>query len=590
MSSEEIIKKRILDWCSPSFPLSIREEAAKIFNRYINGDKSDDVFGYITELKFGTGGLRGVLGNGPGRMNEYTVGKTTLGFANYLLKKYKNPSVVIAYDSRRKSYDFAYITAGIFASKDIKVFLFDQVSPTPILSYSIRKLKASGGVVITASHNPPEYNGYKVYQEDGSQIVEDVQKELEKEIEAITDWNIPFLDKNDPKFKKNVTLIGKDIKESYYKEFDKVFFAHKIKNKLKVVFSPLHGTAGNWLPGLLEKYGIEVIPVKEQFEPNGEFPTVKYPNPEEIEALELCKKTAETVNADLFIATDPDADRMGTGIKDHNGKYVFLNGNQIGSILCAYLCENIHNIDKNKRYFVFKTIVTTELQREIAKKNGVMVRDVLTGFKYIAEQIRWLENGKDIYNATKDVYLFGGEESYGYLPINFVRDKDSLSSTLLLCMIAEEKGNLLDYLNEIYLKYGLYLEDLKSITMKGIDGLKKMNEIINNLRNTNLVGKEIGKRKIIKVYDYKNKTVNQKEDKEYFRILPPSDVLQYELEPKGILTIRPSGTEPKVKIYISLSSKDIPQSIEELEIQKKELENEVNSIMGMFLAITGLTG
>ncbi len=587
---EDLIKKRILDWCSPSFPLPIREEAAKIFNRYLNGDKSDDVFGYITELKFGTGGLRGVLGNGPGKMNEYTVGKTTLGFANYLLKKFSNPSVVIAYDSRRKSYDFSLVTAGIFASKGIKVYLFDQVTPTPILSYSIRKLKASGGVVITASHNPPEYNGYKVYQQDGSQIVEDVQQELEKEIESITDWNIPFIDKENPIFKKNVILIGEDIKQSYYKEFDKVFFAKKIKKSLKVVFSPLHGTAGKWLPDLLEKFGVQVILVKEQMEPDGEFPTVKYPNPEEPEALALCKKTAEANQADLFVATDPDADRMGAGIKNSNGEYIYLNGNQIGSILCAYLCEKVNSLQKNKRYFVFKTIVTTELQKEIAKKNGVMIRDVLTGFKYIAQQLRWIEENRDIYNSSKDVFLFGGEESYGYLPVSFVRDKDALSSTLLLCIIADEKENLLDYLNEIYLKYGLYLEDLKSITMKGFDGLKRMKEILTKLRNSNLINKEIGDRKIVRVYDYLNKTINYSEDPSYFKILPPSDVLQFELEPKGMITVRPSGTEPKVKVYISLSSKEIPQSIEELEVRKKELENELNSLMGIFLTITGLTG
>ncbi|GIX42937.1 MAG: hypothetical protein KatS3mg129_2670 [Leptospiraceae bacterium] len=398
-----------------------------------------------------------------------------------------------------------------------------------------------------------------------------------------------MLDKDDPVFKKNVEYIGEEIKKSYYNEFDHVFFARKIKKPLKVVFSPLHGTSGKWLPGLLEKYGIEVIPVKEQLEPDGEFPTVAYPNPEEPDALEMCKQLAEKVKADLFIATDPDADRMGAGIRNQQGEYELINGNQTGSILCAYLCEKIQK-KPDKRYFVFKTIVTTNLQREIAKKNNVYIRDVLTGFKYIAEQMRWIEQGKDIYDPKKDIYLFGGEESYGYLPIDFVRDKDSLSSSLLLCMIADEKGNLLDYLNEIYLKYGLYLEDLKSITMKGLDGLQKMQDTISKLRTSNLIGKELGNRRIINVYDYKNKTINNKENKEYFKILPPSDVLQYELEPEGLLTIRPSGTEPKVKIYISLRSKEQPQSLEELKIQKKELENELNTILGMFLAITGLTG
>ncbi|MCS7205994.1 MAG: phospho-sugar mutase [Leptospiraceae bacterium] len=582
------IKKRILDWCGPNFPLEIREEAAKIFHRYLQGDRSDDVFAFMTELKFGTGGLRGVIGLGPGRMNEYTVGKTTLGFANYLLKEFKQPSVVIAYDSRRKSFDFAKITAGIFANKNIKVYLFDQVAPTPILSYAIRKLKASGGVVITASHNPPEYNGYKVYQDDGSQIVGETQTKIEKEIDAIPDWNIPFLDSEDPKFKEMVKYIGDDIKKMYYGEFDSIFFVKKAEKPIKVVFSPLHGTSGKWLPELLEKYGVEVIPVNEQMEPNGEFPTVKYPNPEEPEALTLCKEVAQKVKADLFVATDPDADRMGTGIRDSHGNYVLLTGNQIGSILLAYLAEKIkrHN---DKRYFVYKTIVTTNLQKEIAKKNNLHIIDLLTGFKYIAEQMRWIEEGKYIYNPKTDVYLFGSEESYGYLPIDFVRDKDSLSSTLLLTMAAIEKGNLLSYLDEIYLKYGLYLEDLKSVAMKGLDGLQKMNQIIEKLRSTPLIGKTLDDRKIIKVYDYKYQWINQKPDPEYFKILPKSDVIQFELEPEGLLTIRPSGTEPKVKIYISLRSKEHPQSIEELKIRKEELEKEINTIMGYFLAISGLS-
>lgn len=583
------IKKRILDWCSSYFPIEIREEAAKIYNRYINGDRSDDVFAYMTELKFGTGGLRGVLGTGPGRMNIYTVGKTTLGFVHYLLKHYKSPSVVIAYDSRRQSKEFSEIAAGIFAGKNIKVYLFDQVTPTPILSYAIRKLKSHGGIVLTASHNPPEYNGYKIYQEDGSQIVGESQKGIEEEIEKITTWDIPFINSNDPIFQKNVKYIGEDIKQSYYNEFNQVYFAKKIQKPLKVVFSPLHGTAGKWLPGLLEKYGVEVIPVPEQSDPNGEFPTVKYPNPEEPEALEMCKSLAKKVKADIFIATDPDADRMGAGVRNKHGEYELINGNQTGSILLAYLCEKVKK-ETNKRYFIFKTIVTSNLQREIAKKNGVLIRDVLTGFKYIAEQMRWIEKGNDIYNPKTDVYLFGGEESYGYLPIDFVRDKDSLSSSLLLAMVADEKGDLLDYLNEIYLKYGLYIEDLKSITMKGLDGLQRMQETINNLRNSNIINKELSGRKIIKVYDYKNKTINNKEDKDYFKILPSSDVLQYELEPEGLLTIRPSGTEPKVKIYVSLRSREQPQSIEELQIQKKELEKEINVILGMFLTISGLTG
>jgi phosphoglucomutase/phosphomannomutase len=584
--ADPLIQARILDWCAPSFPLEIRDEAAKIYQRYLAGDRSEDVFAYMDELKFGTGGLRGVLGNGPNRMNAWTVGKSTSGFARYLKKKFSSPSAVIAHDSRRMSSEFARITAGIFAGQGIKVYLFDGVTPTPILSYAVRKLKASGGVVITASHNPPEYNGYKVYLSDGSQFTGEEQAALEKEIESIHDWNIPFLGPDDPLYQKNVTVIRDQIKNSYYEEFQKVVWAKKVSRPLTVVYSPLHGTGGPYLPGLLEKYGVKVIPVPEQIEPDGEFPTVAFPNPEEPEALDLCRQTALKYKADLFVATDPDADRMGAGIRNADGDYTLINGNQTGSILCAFLCENYAKPGAQ----VFKTIVTTELQRRIAEAHNVAVRDVLTGFKYIAEQMRWLENNEAGFDASKDYYLFGGEESYGYLPVDFVRDKDSLASTLLLCMVADRKGNLLDYLDEIYLKYGLYLEDLKSVTMKGLDGLERMNRTIDDLRSSDMKGMKLGNRTIVSVLDYKRQTVDGKPDAERFACLPVSNVLQFILEPEGVLTIRPSGTEPKVKLYASLKHPLQPQSIEELRFLRRELKNELSTVSGLFLAKTGLTG
>ncbi|MDH5655106.1 MAG: phospho-sugar mutase [Spirochaetia bacterium] len=450
---ERAVRKRILDWVSPAFPLEIREEAVRIYMDYIESRLNDEIDFYKGELEFGTGGLRGVLGYGSGRMNLWTVGRVSLAFSRYLKESFKKPALVIAHDSRRMSREFATTAAGIGAVNGIKVHLFKTVAPTPMLSYAVRKLKASGGIVITASHNPPEYNGFKAYLNDGSQLVGSVQKEIEKKINEINEWGqIPFLKETDPLYKKYVSLIGNEIKKSYYSELKKTIFvspaSNPAKKNLKIVYSPLHGTGGPWMSDMLSHFGFKSIPVKEQTEPDGEFPTVKYPNPEEAEAMRLAEETAVNADADIFLATDPDADRMGAGVKTEEGKYVLLNGNQIGSIMCAYLAEKAvssKSKDQKLRYHLIKTIVTTELQRKIADKNKIKIHDVLTGFKYIAEQMSLMESGKKGYQKNKDVFLFGGEESYGYLPVSFVRDKDSLSSTLLLCEILAEKGDLLSY-------------------------------------------------------------------------------------------------------------------------------------------------
>ena len=592
-------RTRILDWAGPSFPLEIREEAVRVYSDYIRPKQTEEVDFYSSELTFGTGGLRGVIGNGPGRMNYWTVGKATLGFSRYLVKHFKNPSLVIAHDSRRMGPEFARITAGIAVLCGLKVYLFDGVTPTPVLSYAIRKLGASGGVVITASHNPPEYNGYKVYLEDGAQLVGPPQTELEETIQSITDWGeIKFLDPEDARFKKNVSMIGEDIKKSYIKEFKRFSFVsapgNPAKENLKIVYSPLHGTGGPWLPALLENYGFAVVPVAEQNEPDGEFPTVKYPNPEEPDAMRLARETAKNVDADIFLATDPDADRLGAGIKVGPGQYELLNGNQIGSVMCGYLCEKIAGARKNKKpgddnHFIFKTIVTTDLQKEISEKNGIQIKDVLTGFKYIAEQMKFMEEGRKKSGFSGDSsYLFGGEESFGYLPVDFVRDKDALASALLLAEIVAEVGDVIAYLNQIYLNYGLYLEDLKSVTMKGAAGKKKIQETIEKLRETDLVGWELGGRRVAAVLDFQNQTRDGVKSEEDFGEMPPSNVLQLLLEPEGKLTIRPSGTEPKVKLYASLKCPDQPSSLDELEGAKKELEDELASLSGAFFARAGL--
>jgi len=593
-AAEIAIRKRILDWCSGAFPFEVRDEAARIYHDYSNGQNSEEIEAYTTDLKFGTGGLRGVIGNGAGRMNRWTVGRVALALGQFLKQTYEHPSIVIAYDSRRMSVEFATTTAGIAASLGIHTHLFEGVAPTPLLSYAIRKLKASGGVVITASHNPPEYNGFKAYQEDGSQLVGEAQETIERNIDALKEWSeIPFLSEDDPRYKQHVSYIGEEIKKSYYNDVKGQLFvsspSNPSKKSLQIVYSPLHGTGGPWLPPFLHHFGFDVHIVEEQAKPDGEFPTVKYPNPEEAEALHLCEETAIALNAGVFLATDPDADRMGAGIKQQEGSYFLLNGNQIGSIMCAYLCEKAKAKKKeDAAYHVIKTIVTTDLQREIAKENGVVIHDVLTGFKYIAEQMRYIEEGSHGYRQGVDRFLFGGEESYGYLPVDFVRDKDSLSSTLLFCEILAEKEDILSYLNQIYLKYGLYLELLKSVTMKGASGQEKIKTALDRIRSESPVGMVLGERKVVAFLDYLHQTKNGSPSPEEFQGLPASNVLQLILEPEGKLTIRPSGTEPKVKLYASLKAPEHPHSLDELETAKEALQNELISIAGIFFAKTGL--
>ncbi|MCB1176086.1 MAG: phospho-sugar mutase, partial [Leptospiraceae bacterium] len=391
--------------------------------------------------------------------------------------------------------------------------------------------------------------------------------------------------------------ISKDVFDTYKKKVLKSgIYNSKISNsereKLKIVYSPLHGTGGVYMKDLLNSAGYKnVFVVPEQQKPDGEFPTVKFPNPEEKEALALCEKHAKAKKADIFIATDPDADRMGVGIRNKAGEYVLINGNQIGSILCAYLCQKVYSKEKvNEKgktkynYFVFKTIVTTDLQFNIAANCKIKIKDVLTGFKYIANEMN------KIAKDPKNKFLFGGEESYGYLPVDFVRDKDSLSSTLLLLEILTEKKDLLAYLNDIYLRNGLYLESLKSIGLSGEAGKKKIQESLDKLRNSDLIGKQIGNRKITAVLDFKSRSGKGDFSKSVFSGLPPADVIQVYLSGKAKLTIRPSGTEPKVKIYSSFQSPSHPLDEEELEEFKAKLKDEILESEKLFIKMAGLGG
>ncbi|TGL69087.1 phospho-sugar mutase [Leptospira kmetyi] len=580
----------IQSWTQEPFPSSVREEANFALKKFSQGESGADVEAFSIPLEFGTGGMRGRLGNGIGRMNEFTVGRAALGFVSYLSGKNKKASIVIAYDSRRRSKEFAEVTAGIAASLGVKVILFNEVTPTPLLSYAIRYYKATGGVVITASHNPPDYNGFKAYLADGGQLVPPDDKKIISKIESISDWNqISILSPKSALYKKMVQAAGKDCFASYKKELSKAgILSSKIKPKdraaLKVVYSPLHGTGGKSMKELLNGFGYKnVFLVPEQKDPNGEFPTVKYPNPEEPEAMELSKKFAISKNAHAFIATDPDADRLGIGVQSGNGEYVLLNGNQIGSIMAAYLCENYALGKKKKKAVLIKTIVTTDLQENIAKKNKVKYKNVLTGFKFIAQVMAKIDKSKT------DFFLFGGEESFGYLPVSFVRDKDSLSSALLLLEILTEKKDLLAYMDEIYLKYGLFQESLKSLTLEGSAGKEKIRKSLESLRTVDLLGKEIHHRKIVGILDYKTQTAKGTASKSAFAGCPSSDVIQVILEGNAKLTIRPSGTEPKIKIYSSFQSLEAPKSKEEISKLTADLLSEIKASEEIFLKLAGLS-
>ncbi|EMS89469.1 phospho-sugar mutase [Leptospira noguchii] len=580
----------IYPWTQEPFPSSVRKEANLALEKFSKGESSPDVEAFSIPLEFGTGGIRGKLGNGIGRMNEFTVGRAALGFVSYLSKKNKKASIVIAYDSRRRSKEFAEVTAGIAAYLGVKVILFKEVTPTPILSYAIRYYKTSGGVVITASHNPPEYNGFKAYLSDGGQLVPPDDQKIISKIESITDWKqIPILSTKDPIYKKMVKFAGKDCFTSYKKELSKAgILSTSLKSKdraaMKIVYSPLHGTGGKSMQELLNSFGYKnVFLVPEQKDPNGEFPTVKYPNPEEAEAMELSKKFAIQKNAHAFIATDPDADRLGIGVKNQNGEYVLFNGNQIGSIMAAYLCETYFAGKKKKKAVLVKTIVTTDLQENIAKKNKVKYKNVLTGFKFIAQVMAKIDKSKS------DFFLFGGEESFGYLPVSFVRDKDSLSSALLLLEILTEKKDLFNYMDEIYLKYGLFQESLKSLTLEGSVGKEKIRKSLESLRTLDLLGKKIHQRKIIGILDYKTKIAKGNASKSAFAGCPSSDVIQVILEGNAKLTIRPSGTEPKIKIYSSFQSLKTPKSKEEIKILTENLLSEIKTSEEIFLQLAELS-
>jgi phosphoglucomutase len=538
-------KDKYQEWLKLPFDNTTIEETKSLLN---NEDELEDSF--YKNLEFGTGGMRGLMGVGTNRINKYTLGKNTQGLSNYLMKVFKsNISVAIAYDCRNNSKELAKVVADVFSANNIKVYLFSDLRPTPELSFALKHLKCQCGIVLTASHNPPEYNGYKVYWEDGGQIVPPEDQNIINEINKLGYREI--------KFKSNSNLI-----EYIDKEVDDVFIKNsiqngklsdnkEIKNKLNIVFTSLHGTSITLIPEVLKKAGFNnVYIVEEQKIPDGNFPTVKSPNPEETEALDMALKLGNKHNADIVIGTDPDGDRFGIAVRNNSNELVLLNGNEVMAILIEYLCQKWKVENKlNGNQFIGSTIVSTPLIDKIAKAYNIECKLGLTGFKWIAKMI------KDFPELD---FIGGGEESFGFMVGDFVRDKDAITSTLLSCEIAallkNEGNSVYSKLQDIHMKYGLYKEELISLTKKGIHGNKEINNIMNSFRNE--PPKTIGNSQIIKIDDFESSTsIDCKTNSKAKILLPKSNVLIFTTLDGTKVALRPSGTEPKIKFYISVNEK-----------------------------------
>ncbi len=508
---------------------------------------------FYKDLTFGTGGLRGVIGAGTNRINIYTVAKVTQGIANYINKKFSKAKVAIAYDSRVKSELFAKETARVLAANKIKVFMYKELMPTPALSFAVRHLKCQAGVVITASHNPAEYNGYKVYGDDGCQMTTDAANAVFDEIKKIDVFNdIKYIDFDMAVKEKSIEYISElDIK-AYLDAVDELSLNKNLKNKekLNIVYTPLNGSGLKCVTKILKMNGfsnINIVSVQER--PNGNFPTCPYPNPEVKEALQEGLKLCEKVNADILIATDPDCDRVGIAVK-HKNEYKILSGNEVGILLFNYICKmRLKNKTMPTNPLCIKTIVTTNMIYPIAQKYGVEVVDVLTGFKFIGEQITNLEKIEE-----ENRFIFGLEESYGYLSGSHVRDKDAVNASLLICEMTsfylDQNLTLVDILNKLYQEFGYYKNVLKSFTFAGVAGFNKMHAIMTQLREN--PPSSINGKKVAHIYDYLNRVkISNNYQKEKIS-LPAADVLKFELIDDISIVVRPSGTEPKLKVYISV--------------------------------------
>ena len=537
-------------------------------------DKKEIEDRFYKNLEFGTGGLRGKIAAGTNRMNVYTVGKATQGLANYINKKFKNPHVAIAYDSRIKSDIFAKESARVLAANNIKVYIYKELMPTPSLSFAVRQLKCSAGIVVTASHNPSEYNGYKVYGSDGCQMTIDSANAVFSEINKLDIFDdVSRMDFNEAVKLGLINFISNDVFEGFINEVSSQSINKNIKNKdnLKVVYTPLNGSGLKCVTTVLKRNGYSNIHVvSTQEKPDGNFTTCPYPNPEVKEALEEGLKVCNETNADILLATDPDCDRVGIAVRS-NREYSLLTGNEVGVLLFDYICKSrIKNGTMPKNPICIKTIVTTDMIYPIAKKYGVDVIEVLTGFKFIGEQIGLLEKKNEDYR-----YIFGFEESYGYLSGSYVRDKDGVNASLLICEMASyylnEGLTLIDVLNKLYSEFGYYKNTMKSFTFLGQSGFEKMQNIMKDLRN-NPPSSFIGN-SVISVFDYLSGKRVFKDSSVEILTLPSSDVIKFELCDNMSLVIRPSGTEPKLKTYISVVSSDRNKSIDLSDKFSKYFEN-----------------
>ena len=569
----ETVRKKARVWLGNEYDDETRAQVQALLDR---DDPTELIEAFYKDLEFGTGGLRGIMGVGTNRMNIYTVGAATQGLANYLLKEFAGLTqikVVIGYDCRNNSRRFADISADIFAANNIKVYLFDELRPTPEISYAIRKLGCQSGIVLTASHNPKEYNGYKAYWNDGAQMVAPHDKNTIAEVNRIRGIaDIRFNGK-----KELIRTLGKETDEQYIRDLTSLSLSSEAVRRhrdLKIVYTPIHGTGVRIIPTALEAFGFKnVIHVPEQDVVSGDFPTVYSPNPEEPAALELAVKRAEATNAELVLASDPDADRVGIAVKNKEGEWTLLNGNQMALLLVYYLIMRRKETGSlHGREYMVKTIVTTETIRAVAEQNGVEMHDVYTGFKWIADMIRKKEG--------KKTFIGGGEESYGFLCEDFVRDKDAVSACCILAeatVWAKDKGlTLYELLQQIYLEYGFSKEVSISVEKQGKSGAEAIEAMMTNYRRHPLT--EIAGSRVTLLHDYVSLKGHSLADGEAFALHMPttSNVLQYFTEDGTKISIRPSGTEPKIKFYCELHSK--VRSVEEIPAAEQAATAKVERI------------
>ncbi|BBF44455.1 phosphomannomutase [Lachnospiraceae bacterium KM106-2] len=549
------------------------DEATKQELKDIQGNDSEIKDRFYRSLEFGTGGLRGVIGAGTNRMNIYTVGKATQGLANYIKKQGgQDKGVAIAYDSRRMSPEFATAAALCLNANGIKAYIFESLRPTPELSFAVRELGCIAGIVVTASHNPPEYNGYKVYWEDGAQVTAPKDVEIIAEVNHIESFSeVKSMDKDEAKKAGLFNVVGKEVDDRYIEELKKLVVnpISEEGKKLKIVYTPLHGTGNIPARRILKEIGFENVYVVPQQElPDSDFSTVSYPNPEDPKVFTLAIELANKVDADIILATDPDADRLGVCVRDEKGEFVLFTGNMSGALLAEYVFSQkaAHNVLPSNAALI-KTIVTGNMSDQIAKEYNAKLIEVLTGFKFIGEQIKLFEQ------TGSNEYVFGFEESYGCLIGTHARDKDAIVAVMALCEAAayyKSKGiTLYEQMNHLYEKYGYFKEGLKAVTLKGLDGVEKIKSIMANYRTNS--PKTLGGLEVLKVRDYKaDKITDLKTGDVTPTGLPNSDVLYFELTDDAWCAVRPSGTEPKIKFYFGVKG----SSKEDAEAKLKKIEND----------------